>query len=168
MADSDSSRLLLTAFKNYKPPKQLRALFILHYMPLLLSILIGPITPLTGCFSTPLHLFLSIFIGIIIFLYGATIYLRWELHWEQVYHGQLVTSGIFKSIRHPHYASLLIINYGLAFFFNSILCLLLATLALPIMVLSVLDEEKLLLKQYGKDYETFMKSTPYRLIPKLF
>lgn len=137
-------------------------------MPLLLILLLGPITPLTGYFSTPLNLFISIFFGIIIFLYGATIYLRWELHWEQVYHGQLVTSGIFTSIRHPHYASLLIINYGLAFFFNSLLCLLLASLAIPIMMLSVLDEEKLLLKQYGKDYETFMKSTPYRLIPKLF
>ena len=137
-------------------------------MPLLLIILLGPITPLTGCFSLPLDILLSIFIGLIVFLYGATIYLRWELHWEQVYHGQLVTSGIFKSIRHPHYSSLLIINYGLAFFFNSTLCLILASIAIPIMILSVLDEEKLLLNQYGKDYETFMKTTPYRLIPKIF
>ena len=31
-------------FLDYKPPKELRALFIIHYAPLLLIILIGPLS----------------------------------------------------------------------------------------------------------------------------
>jgi protein-S-isoprenylcysteine O-methyltransferase Ste14 len=36
------------------------------------------------------------------------------------------------------------------------------------MMISIIDEERHLIRQYGKDYESFMKQTPWRMIPKIF
>jgi protein-S-isoprenylcysteine O-methyltransferase Ste14 len=159
---------IIQLFKNYKPPKKLRALFIIHYAPILLMILIGPITPIYGIWKLQSNVVISIIIGIIIFIIGALVYFKWELFWEKNYHGQLITEGIFRYIRHPHYTSLLIIGFGLAFFFNSISALIIAIIAVPIMIISIIDEEKLLIKQYGKEYIEFMKKTPWKIVPYIF
>jgi protein-S-isoprenylcysteine O-methyltransferase Ste14 len=153
---------------KYKPPKELRALFIVHYAPLLLIIMIGPLTALYEVWKIPIDLYISVIIGIIIFLLGTLLYFRWEIFWHKTYKGQLVTNGIFKYIRHPHYTSLLIIGFGLAFFFYSIAALLIAVIAIPIMIWSIFDEEKILIKQYGDEYKKFMKKTRWRLIPGIF
>ena len=159
---------IIQLFRNYKPPKKLRALFIIHYAPIVLMILIGPITPFFGIWKLPINILFSITLGIIIFIIGAFVYFKWEIFWDKNYHGQLVTEGIFRYIRHPHYTSLLIIGFGLAFFFYSIAALVVAIIAVPIMIISISDEEKLLIKQYGKDYKEFMKKTPWRIIPYIF
>ena len=39
---------------KYRPPKQLRALFIIHYAPLLLIIMIGPLTAVYGIWKMPI------------------------------------------------------------------------------------------------------------------
>lgn len=153
---------------NYRPPKKLRALFIVHYAPLLLIIMVGPLTALYGVWRIPINMFFSIFLGVIIFLLGTFVYFKWEIFWHKTFKGQLVTKGIFRYIRHPHYTSLLIIGFGLAFFFYSLAALLVAVITIPIMILSILDEEKLLIKQYGEEYKSYMKKVPWRVIPKLF
>jgi protein-S-isoprenylcysteine O-methyltransferase Ste14 len=153
---------------HYKPPKELRTLFIVHYAPLLLIILVGPLTALFDIWEIPTNKIATITLGIIIFLLGTYVYFKWEIFWHKTYKGQLVTEGIFQQIRHPHYTSLLIIGFGLAFFFYSLFALAIATLAIPIMIISIVDEEKLLIKQYGKEYKTFMKKVPWRMIPKIF
>lgn len=153
---------------KYKPPKQLRALFIIHYAPILLIILTGPLTAIYGVWEMPTHKIATILTGIFIFLIGTLLYFKWEIFWKRTYKGQLVTNGIFRYIRHPHYASLLIVGFGLAFFFFSLLALLIALIALPIMICSILDEEKLLLKQYGAEYKNYMEKVPWRIIPKIF
>jgi protein-S-isoprenylcysteine O-methyltransferase Ste14 len=155
-------------FFNYKPPKELRALFIIHYSPLILIILIGPLTGFFGVWRLPINIILSIILGIFIFLLGAYVYFKWEIFWNKTYKGQLITGGIFQHIRHPHYVSLLIVGFGLALFFYSVLALTIALLAVPIMILSILDEEKHLIKQYGEKYKEYMKEVPWRLIPKIF
>jgi len=156
------------SFLNYTPPKTLRILFIIHYAPLLLIIMIGPQSVIYNFMNIPADQVLTVISGIILFISGSIFYFRWEWFWHQTYHGQLVTSGIFKYIRHPHYASLLIIGYGLALFFYSIPALIIATIAIPIMMISVIDEEKYLIKQYGNEYLEFMIKTPWRIIPKVF
>jgi len=153
---------------KYKPPKQLRLLFIVHYAPLLLIILIGPLTALYKVWELPLELGVSIGFGMVLFLFGTYIYFKWELFWKKIYRGQLVTEGIFQQIRHPHYTSLLIIGFGLSFFFYSVVALFIAFIAIPIMIWSIVDEEKLLIKQYGNAYKQYMKQVPWRLIPKIF
>jgi protein-S-isoprenylcysteine O-methyltransferase Ste14 len=153
---------------KYRPPKELRALFIIHYAPLLLIIMIGPLTALYGIWKIPIDIFICIFPGIIIFLIGTFVYFKWEIFWHKTFKGQLVTEGIFQYIRHPHYTSLLIIGFGLAFFFCSLAALLIAIIAIPIMIWSIIDEEKHLVKQYGNEYKEYMKKVPWRIIPRLF
>ncbi len=153
---------------KYKPPKELRTLFIVHYSPILLIILTGPLTALYGVWEMPINKIFTIIFGIVIFLLGTFVYFKWEIFWEKTYKGQLVTNGIFQYIRHPHYASLLIVGFGLAFFFFSLFALLIALIAIPIMIWSIIDEEKLLIKQYGQEYKDYMKKVPWRIIPKLF
>ncbi len=153
---------------SYKPPKTLRPLFIIHYAPLLLIIMIGPQTAIFGIWQLPFPQWPTIIIGSIIFLLGSLLYFKWELFWHQTFHGQLVTTGICSKIRHAHYTSLLIIGFGLAFFFYSIAALILATIAIIIMIISIFDEEKRLIKQFGEEYKTYMKLTPWRLIPYIF
>jgi protein-S-isoprenylcysteine O-methyltransferase Ste14 len=159
---------IIELFKEYKPPKKIRALFIFHYSPLLLMILTGPITAIYQIWELPVPLVFSLIIGLIITIVGIIIYFKWEIFWEKTYKGQLVTEGIFKKIRHPHYTSLLILGFGLAFFFYSILALIIAFVAIPIMIISIYDEEKLLIQQYGNDYKNYMKEVPWRIIPRVF
>ena len=156
------------SFFDYTPPKTIRPLFIIHYAPLLLIIMIGPQSALFNIWLIPTPAAPTIISGMILFLIGALFYFKWEYFWYKNYHGQLVTHGIFAYIRHPHYTSLIIISYGLALFFNSLLAVLIATLSIPLMMISIIDEEHYLLKQYGKEYELFREKTPWRMIPKLF
>jgi protein-S-isoprenylcysteine O-methyltransferase Ste14 len=99
---------------------------------------------------------------------GTYVYFKWEIFWNKIYKGQLVTDGIFKYIRHPHYTSLIIIGFGLALFFYSMFAFTIAIISIPIMIWSIFDEEKHLIQQYGKEYKEFMKNTPWRMIPKIF
>ena len=153
---------------KYRPPKELRALFIVHYAPLLLIIMIGPLTAIFGVWEIPANKLVTIITGMVVFLLGSFVYFKWEIFWHKTYKGQLVTGGIFQYIRHPHYTSLLIVGFGLAFFFYSLFAIAIAVIAIPIMIWSILDEEKLLTKQYGEDYKKFMEKVPWRIIPKIF
>ena len=153
---------------KYRPPKELRALFIIHYAPLLLIIMIGPLTAIFGFREIPANKLVTIITGMVVFLLGTFVYFKWEIFWHKTYKGQLVTGGIFQYIRHPHYTSLLIVGFGLAFFFYSLFAIAIAVIAIPIMIWSILDEEKLLIKQYGEDYKKFMEKVPWRIIPKIF
>ena len=155
-------------FLDYKPPKELRALFIVHYSPLLLIIMIGPLSWIFGVWRIPINMSICVILGLLIFLLGTFIYFKWEIFWYKTYKGQLVTSGIFQYIRHPHYTSLLVIGFGLALFFYSLAALLIAFIAIPIMIWSILDEEKLLVKQFGEEYKEYMKKVRWRLIPRIF
>jgi protein-S-isoprenylcysteine O-methyltransferase Ste14 len=153
---------------HYRPPKELRALFIVHYAPLLLIILIGPLTAYYGVWELPLPKLVSIILGILIFLLGTYVYFKWEMFWHKTYKGQLVTGGIFQYIRHPHYTSVLIVGFGLALFFYSLAAFFIALVAIPIMIWSILDEEKVLVRQYGEPYKEYMKKVPWRMIPRVF
>ena len=168
MAASKSFKKSSNMFLNYRPPKELRALFIVHYAPLILIILIGPLTAFFDVWKIPINMIFSIALGIVIFLIGTFLYFKWEMFWHKTYKGQLVTEGIFQYIRHPHYTSLLIVGFGLALFFCSLAALLIAIIAIPIMIWSIIDEEKLLIKQYGKEYKEYIKKVPWRMIPKIF
>jgi protein-S-isoprenylcysteine O-methyltransferase Ste14 len=153
---------------HYKPPKELRALFIVHYAPLLLIILIGPLTAFYGIWEIPLPQLETVILGCIIFLLGAYVYFKWEIFWHKTYKGQLVTDGIFQYIRHPHYTSLIIVAFGLALFFYSVIAFIIALIAIPIMIWSIIDEEKVLVRQYGEPYKHYMNKVPWRIIPKIF
>lgn len=164
----------MSMFLSYKPPKELRALFIIHYAPLLLIILIGPLTHiLRVCYNVslweiPTPIVPTMAAGTLIFIGGTVFYLKWEMFWHKTYKGQLVTTGFFRYIRHPHYTSLLIIAIGLALFFYSLAAVFFAIISIPIMIWSIIDEEKHLLRQYGEEYREYMYKVKWRMIPGVF
>ena len=153
---------------KYRPPKELRALFIVHYAPLLLIILIGPLTAIYRVWEIPTNRLVTVITGLLVFFLGSFVYFKWEIFWHKTFKGQLVTDGIFRHIRHPHYTSLLIVGFGLALFFHSLFALAIAIIAIPIMIWSIIDEEKHLVKQYGISYKEYMKKVPWRIIPRIF
>ena len=79
---------------KYKPPKELRALFIIHYAPLLLIIMIGPLTAYFNVWEIPINKIYTIVSGLLIFIFGTIVYFKWEIFWYKTYQGQLVTNGI--------------------------------------------------------------------------
>jgi len=116
------------------------------------------------------------FIGIAIFTLAlwllwrshADLGINWRVTTELREKHTLVTRGVFKHIRHPMYSahwlwgiaqSLLIHNWiaGLA----SLIVM------LPMYVLRIGREEKMMLEQFGDDYRTYMSHTG-RIIPRLF
>jgi len=153
---------------KYKIQKEVRALFIIHYMPLLLVIFVGPMTFVKGVYKIFTIEVISIILGSILLTVGYAVFISWSIFWTKNYYGQLITDGPFKYVRHPHYSSILILGFGLALFSNSSLALMIAVIAVPIMIISVIDEEKELIKRYGEEYRKYVKKVPYRLIPKIF
>lgn len=114
-------------------------------------------------------------IGMVIFTIGViminlalfVIKERYAPLWEAPKLGEgFAHTGIYSRIRHPIYGSLILISIGYVIWFQSWLATL-CLITLPIIFKYVKEEEKWLLKRFGKEYEDYMKKT-WRFFPKLF
>ena len=80
---------------------------------------------------------------------------------------QLVQSGIFRFIRHPLYASLLYLCWGIFFKFPSILGICLAVISTAFLYATARADERECLLKFGGEYDLYMKRTK-RFIPFVF
>jgi protein-S-isoprenylcysteine O-methyltransferase Ste14 len=80
---------------------------------------------------------------------------------------QLVTSGIYKYIRHPLYSSLFLLTWGIFFKNLSVEGIVLAIAATVFLVFTAKADETECIHFFGADYQTYMKHTK-RFIPFLF
>jgi protein-S-isoprenylcysteine O-methyltransferase Ste14 len=80
---------------------------------------------------------------------------------------QLVTSGIYRSIRHPLYSSLLLLAWGIFFKLPSLAGGGLAIVATVFLVLTARADEAECVRYFGLQYEAYMKTTR-RFIPFVF
>ena len=81
---------------------------------------------------------------------------------------KLVTKGIYKYIMHPMYTGFALELIGLALALRSRYSLLvLIIIGTPVLLYRINAEEKLLIKEFGKDYLQYMERTK-KLIPKVF
>jgi protein-S-isoprenylcysteine O-methyltransferase Ste14 len=80
---------------------------------------------------------------------------------------RLVTTGIYRVIRHPSYLGLLISSLGWGLAFRSGIGVLLAGLLVPPLLARIRAEEKLLRSQFGAAYDSYRAQTS-RLIPGLY
>lgn len=79
----------------------------------------------------------------------------------------LVTTGIYRVVRHPSYLGLLVTTLGWALAFRSGVGLILTVLTLVPVVARIRSEEKLLGTQFGDEYRAYRSRTS-RLIPGLY
>ena len=115
------------------------------------------------------------FSGILIF--ALAIWLLWRSHadlginWrvttELREKHTLVTSGVFKYIRHPMYSAHWL--WGIAqilLIHNWIAGLASLVIIIPLYILRVRREEQMMLKQFGEEYRAYMSQTG-RILPRL-
>lgn len=79
----------------------------------------------------------------------------------------LVTTGLYRFIRNPSYAGLLILSLGWALAFRSGVGVLLAALTIPPLLARIQSEERLLRGRFGAEYEAYCART-WRMIPWLY
>ncbi len=79
----------------------------------------------------------------------------------------LVTSGVYRVIRHPSYLGLLVSTLGWGLAFRSTVGVLLAALTVPPLVARIGAEERLLRTEFGAEYDAYRARTS-RLIPGLY
>jgi protein-S-isoprenylcysteine O-methyltransferase Ste14 len=79
----------------------------------------------------------------------------------------LVTTGIYRIIRHPSYVGLLLTALGWALAFRSGTGLLLVALLIPPLLSRIRSEERLLETQFGDEYRAYVRRTS-RLLPGIF
>jgi protein-S-isoprenylcysteine O-methyltransferase Ste14 len=79
----------------------------------------------------------------------------------------LLTTGIYRFIRHPSYFGLLLTMFGWGLAFRSGVGLLLAAMLVPPLVSRMNSEEALLKSEFGAEYENY-RSRTFRLIPGIY
>ncbi len=75
-----------------------------------------------------------------------------------VYYVHSLKDGPYKYVRHPFYLAFILMGFGIAFFFVSILGILLNALMLILWNKLAEMKEKELLEYWGEEYEEFMKT----------
>jgi protein-S-isoprenylcysteine O-methyltransferase Ste14 len=78
----------------------------------------------------------------------------------------LITSGIYASIRHPHYLALMLVCLSVTLGFKSLVGLLIAVVDVIAIYWFALEEEKELIQQFGDGYREYKARVPM-FIPKL-
>lgn len=112
-----------------------------------------------------------------LFVFAASIVLQTLALWElrglyttrlgiQKGH-RLVTSGLYRLVRHPGYSSNLLALAGIACALGSVAGLVLALLTVPLLVERMDREEAMLLAEFGDDYREYMRRTK-RLVPGIY
>jgi protein-S-isoprenylcysteine O-methyltransferase Ste14 len=80
---------------------------------------------------------------------------------------KLVTSGVYRFIRHPSYLGLLVNSLGWALAFHSGVGVFLTALLIQPLVARIRAEERLLRSYFGGEYD-FYRSRTSRLIPWVY
>jgi protein-S-isoprenylcysteine O-methyltransferase Ste14 len=79
----------------------------------------------------------------------------------------LVTTGIYRVIRHPSYLGMITLSLGWALAFRSGVGVLLVVLMMVPVIGRINAEERLLLSQFGSEYDAYRARTS-RLIPGIY
>lgn len=82
----------------------------------------------------------------------------------------VIQHGPYKYCRHPSYAGVLLIAFGLGWLIGNWLSVLaiVAGLFLPLLYRMKVEEHEMISSAFGKEYEQYMSRTKWRLIPFIF
>lgn len=130
---------------------------------------------LLSLFLQQLNLFVSA-IGIILIVSGTLAYSRTIMELKEFFSTdieikqkhKLITTGAFAIVRNPAYLSSAIFYIGMALAANSLACIAIFLIGfLPWYAWRIMLEEKMLSREFGKEFEKYKKRVPM-LLPKLF
>lgn len=76
----------------------------------------------------------------------------------------VVTTGLYRIVRHPMYSASVVMMIGMAFALGSYWALLAVLAGVLLLVVRILDEEKMLSEQLA-GYSDYMQKVRYRLVP---
>ncbi|MGJ6121454.1 isoprenylcysteine carboxylmethyltransferase family protein [Mycolicibacterium sp. Y3] len=79
----------------------------------------------------------------------------------------LVSTGLYGAVRHPMYSGALIMMFGTPLALDSYWDVLVTALAVPILVVRILDEESLLRAKLA-GYDEYTRTVHYRIVPYLW
>jgi protein-S-isoprenylcysteine O-methyltransferase Ste14 len=111
----------------------------------------------------------------IVFGLVSILYLLWVLRtlgemWSYALEIQeehkLITSGPYARIRHPMYTAHVVFDTGMVLVSLNWVFLVLLVIGIPYVYNRMFTEEKMMVEQFGEEYERYMKRTG-RLFPKL-
>jgi protein-S-isoprenylcysteine O-methyltransferase Ste14 len=81
---------------------------------------------------------------------------------------QLVTSGLYRVVRHPGYSALLLFVLGLELIIGTWIALLSTLFVILTLPMRVAVEERILEQHFGDRYCQYRTHTPYRLLPRVY
>ena len=113
--------------------------------------------------------------GIIIFLsaltfrvYAATTLNKSYSYTLEIREGhQLVTSGLYKYIRHPIYTGVILGAFSIPIYSSSLRGFVVTMLVIPLFMYRIGNEEKMLIEKYGEKYEEYQEHT-WKLFPYIY
>jgi len=113
----------------------------------------------TVCFTAGLWLF---------HLAHADLGPNWSITLEVLEQHRLVTRGVYRRVRHPMYAALLLYSVGQALVLPNYVAGLSSGVAMVLLVgLRIGPEERMMVEEFGNDYRGYMTATK-RLVPGIW
>ena len=118
---------------------------------------------------------LQCMIGLTLFVIGLTIMIVGQITLWQNYSGfvvikaghQLITHGIYRFTRHPIYLGAILVYLSLPVYASSLYGILTMLILIPIFLIRIRIEERLLTEEFGDDYRNYQEATS-KLIPFIF
>ena len=141
------------------------------FQKLFVFVLVGPlfIAPVIPQSRFDIGKVLSIPIGIALFVLGWIIiifaFFKIGVIPSLRKKSNLITSGIYRFIRHPIYSGTLISVLGWNILFKSIISMIYFPLLCLLYIIATILEEKGLVEEYGDEYINYKKEVTKRLIP---
>ncbi len=80
---------------------------------------------------------------------------------------QLITNGLYRTIRHPRYLGGILLGFGLSLLFRSWVGLIASICFIGLILFRIQDEEKCMLREFGEDWDTYCKNS-WRMLPFLY
>lgn len=91
-----------------------------------------------------------------------------EAHKSSVEIKKIVKEGIYSKIRHPIYASLMIMDIGFVFLLQIAWLFILVVIFAFFNIATIYKEEEILLKKFKQEYKEYMTKVPWRLVPNIY
>jgi len=149
--------------KFFKIPKVLQKAYV--FIAWGVPIFVLPLTPQPRLAQN----YLTFIIGVVLTLLSGLV---WILAFKEIgiipglrQKTTVISSGIYKVVRHPLYLGIIFMILGLSLVFRSVYSLFYAPVMIGLFALTTFIEEKSLAEEYGEEYLAYKRKVKWRLIP---